>query len=480
VKRPRISLGVKILGLITLVTCLVFLVLFAANYHWKQQITIHHIDRLGLRISELLSVAINGPMRRGDNAGTHEQFETAADLYADIDIFVTDFRGNITYATNPETQRQDLTALYDQPEVHNMLAQSLQNRSDSGLLLELRGRPYYLRVRSIANTPECHHCHGSSQPILGALLEFQDMQKDFTKLQTMQKYGGAMSLGGLVILLAAVLLYLRSQLLDRIGELSRVSREIRQGNYAEDFPTKGDDELSELGTNLSAMVHRLQAAEKYAAIGEFSTYIAHEIRNPLFAIGGFANTLARIPNLDEANQQKIKIILDESKRLDNILRTFINFSRTTEVVTRSMDMNEAIRQCLRNLDVQTEAPAVEVVTDLAENLDSVLADPEMLQQCLKNLLKNALFTMPSGGKLDIRTYSDQEMIVAEFKDSGHGLPPEVLEQPFNPFISLELAMTRKMIIDLGGDLQLESSEDTGTRAALRIPGATARDAKRRK
>ena len=468
-KRLQLSLGIKILGLVSMLTAMAFLCLFVANSYWMRQITIHQIDRLGLRVSDLLSMLIDGPMRRGDNQGTHEQFRIAGELYGDILTHMTDFRGNITYSTESGVLREDLLDLYDHEKIEGMLEQSLKLGMDAGVLLELEGRPYYLRVRSIANNSECHHCHGTSQPILGALFEFQDMHPDFEKLRTMQMYGGGLALGCLVILLTTMLFYLRHRLLNRIGELSKISREIRQGNYTADFTIRGDDELSQLGRNLSSMVHRLQTAEKYAAIGEFSTYIAHEIRNPLFAIGGFANTLLRTPNLDSTSMQKIQIILKESTRLDNILRTFINFSRQLDAAKVSVEINSLIRQVLELIDFGKDAPEVRTRLFLADDLDLVLGDPELIKQCLLNLIKNALSTMPQGGYLDIRTHNGVDNVVVEVTDTGEGLPREVLEHPFNPFTSLELAMTRKIIIDLGGELHLESNADTGTSSLLRLP-----------
>lgn len=468
-KKLRLSLGIKILGLVSLLTSLAFFCLFVANSYWMREITIHQIDRLGLRVSELLSMLIDGPMRRGDNEGTHEQFRIAGRLYGDILAYVTDFRGNITYSTEPGVLRLDLTSIYSQEEIGAMLEQSLKEGLDSGALLELKGRPYYLRVSSIANAPECYHCHGASQPILGALFEFQDMHPDFVKLRTMQMYGGGLALASLVILLTAMLFYLRSKLLSRIWELSRVSREIRQGNYSADFAIHGDDELSHLGRNLSAMVHRLQTAEKFAAIGEFSTYIAHEIRNPLFAIGGFANTLLRTPNMDSTTMQKIQIILKESTRLDNILRTFINFSRPLDAAKVSVEVNRVVRQVMELIDFKKEAPLVHTRLFLAEDISPVQGDPELIKQCLINLIKNALSTMPNGGYLDIRSRNGVDNVILEITDTGEGLPSEVLEHPFNPFTSLELAMTRKIIIDLGGELRLDSSKASGTCSVLRLP-----------
>jgi len=469
VKMLRLSLGTKILGLVSLLTAVAFFCLFVANFYWMRQITIHQVDRLGLRVSELLTTLIDGPMRLGDDEGTHEQFRIVSKLFDDILVYLTDFRGNITYSTEPGVLRLDLTSIYGQEKIGAMLEQSLKEGLDSGALLELRGRPYYLRVHSIANAPECYHCHGATQPILGALLEFQDMYPDFAKLRTMQMYGGGLAIISLVALLTAMLFYLRSRLLNRIGELSRVSQEIRQGNYSVDFTISGDDELGELGKNLSSMVHRLQAAEKYAAIGEFSAYIAHEIRNPLFAIGGFANTLLRTPNLDSTSMQKIQIILKESTRLDNILRTFINFSRPMEAAMVPVEPNRIVRDVLESVDFKKEFPQVRIRLFLDEEADLVCGDAELIKQCLLNLIKNALSTMPEGGYLDIRTRNGVDNVVLEITDTGIGLPQEVLEHPFNPFTSLELAMTRKIIIDLDGELHLESDPGTGTSSVLRLP-----------
>ncbi len=468
-KKLQLSLGIRILGLVSLLTAVAFFCLFMANSYWMRQITLYQIDRLGLRSSELLSMLIDGPMRRGDDEGTHEQFRIAGRLYGDIRAYLTDFRGNITYSTKPGVLRLDLTSIYGQEKIGAMLEQSLKEGLDSKALLELQERPYYLRVRSIANAPECYHCHGASQPILGALVEFQNLYPDFAKLRTMQMYGGGLAMISLVVLLAALLFYLRSRLLNRIGELSMVSREIRQGNYSVDFIIGGDDELGQLGKDLSSMVHRLQTAEKFAAIGEFSMYIAHEIRNPLFAIGGFANTLLRVPNLDSTSRQKIQIILKESTRLDNILRTFINFSRPMEAAMVLVEPNRIVREVLELIDFKKNFPRVRTKLFLDEDACLVRGDAEMIKQCLLNLIKNALSTMPEGGDLNIRTSSGEDNVVIEITDTGIGLPREVLEHPFNPFTSLELAMTRKIIIDLGGELHLESCPGTGTGSELRLP-----------
>jgi len=94
------SLGAKILMLVAILASTVFAVLFLVNSHWQRSNTMSQIDRLGQQVSDLLFMAaIKGPMMAGDDEGTHEQFQKVVDLYADVAVYLTDFRGDITYAT---------------------------------------------------------------------------------------------------------------------------------------------------------------------------------------------------------------------------------------------------------------------------------------------------------------------------------------------------------------------------------------------
>ncbi len=112
---------------------------------------------------------------------------------------------------------------------------------------------------------------------------------------------------------------------------------------------------------------RLYQSQKMAAIGELSTYLAHEIRNPLFAIGGFANALLRIPSLDEPAREKARIILEESQRLDDILKSIIN-----------------------NTDVSVKAH----VDTLAEYKDYLWSNKDIDPQEIRSMRESIFATMP--------------------------------------------------------------------------------------
>lgn len=226
-------------------------------------------------------------------------------------------------------------------------------------------------------------------------------------------------------------------------------------------------------TNRTNMELRLQQSEKMAAIGELATYIAHEIRNPLFAIGGFANSLLRSPSLDDTAREKVSIILQESRRLDGILKSILNFARPTDAQQTVVDINRVISDTMDVMSMACKEKDIEPRLELAKNIARVKGDSEMLKQCLINMIKNAMEAMPEGGRLTIRTTLTGSHVRVELIDTGRGIPHELRDKVFNPFFStkeqgagLGLPMTKKIIEEMGGRVELHSKENEGTRIVL--------------
>ncbi len=229
-------------------------------------------------------------------------------------------------------------------------------------------------------------------------------------------------------------------------------------------------------THRTHMEQRLQQAEKMAAIGELSTYIAHEIRNPLFAIGGFANSLLRSSSLDEAAREKVDIILKESKRLDAILKTTLNFARPTDASISEVDLNRMTSETLELMRIGCDDRGLRFLVNLGESLPKAKGDPDMFKQCLINLVKNAIEAMAKGGTLTVTTGMTQTHVFVTVQDTGHGIPDALREKVFSPFFStkdkgagLGLAMTKKIVEEMGGFVELVSKEGTGTSITLHLP-----------
>jgi PAS domain S-box-containing protein len=218
---------------------------------------------------------------------------------------------------------------------------------------------------------------------------------------------------------------------------------------------------------------RVQQSEKMAAIGELATYMAHEIRNPLFAIGGFANSLLRMESLDEKAREKAEVIRSEAQRLDNILKTTLNFARPNVSSEGRVDVNKVAEETMRLMSMGCGDRRIDPALELAPSLVKAKGDPEMLKQCLVNMIKNSIEAMPQGGSLTLRTGVRGSRVFVEVEDTGHGIPRALRDKIFNPFFStkekgsgLGLAMIKKIVEEMGGEVELQSQEGHGARVTL--------------
>ena len=236
--------------------------------------------------------------------------------------------------------------------------------------------------------------------------------------------------------------------------------------------------LTRRDTTAQAQIEqRLYQSQKMAAVGELSTYIAHEIRNPLFAIGGFANSLLRTPSLDEAAREKAHIILEESQRLDEILKSIINFARPTDQDVGAVDINAVVTETVELMSIGNEERTIPIEVDIASSIPNVHGNADLLKQCLINLVKNAREAMENqqGGIIKVRTRYGDAVVHLEVEDNGPGIPVELQDKIFSPFFStkdkgagLGLAMTRKILNEIGGKLHLYSNLGKGTLMSMAL------------
>ena len=254
------------------------------------------------------------------------------------------------------------------------------------------------------------------------------------------------------------------------------------------YPLFDDDgELSyvvEMRRDITRRTHteqRLQQAHKMAAIGELSTYIAHEIRNPLFAIGGFARSLLRDASLGEEARGKVNIILEEARRLDGILKAILNYAKPTEAGAGEVDLNIVAGETVQLMGLGCGEKNVQLETLLTPGLAQARGEPELLKQCLINMVKNSMEAMgQGGGRIVVTTGMEGKLVFVRVDDDGPGIPDDVKLRVFNPFFStkdegsgLGLAMTRKIVEDVGGSVRLVSQVGEGTSVTIYLRPALA-------
>ncbi len=216
-----------------------------------------------------------------------------------------------------------------------------------------------------------------------------------------------------------------------------------------------------------------QHLDKLALMGELSSYLAHEIRNPLFAIAGFTNSLLRDKDLSEKQLEKLAIIAEETKRLDHMLKSMLDFSRTSRSPMGECNLNTVVEQTVELMRIGYAPQGFGIEYELHRTLPSVQGDSESVKQCLVNLIKNSIEAMPEGGEVVVRTGMQNHFAYVQVQDNGPGMSPETMEKVFSPFFSTKpqgygmgLAMIKKILDEFGGNVHLASTLNQGTTVTL--------------
>lgn len=234
---------------------------------------------------------------------------------------------------------------------------------------------------------------------------------------------------------------------------------------------KRANELDEAYRKLEAATERLVRSERLAAIGEVTAIVAHEIRNPLSTIGGFARMLLRRPEDIEVVKRNGGIIVDEVTRLEKILSELLAFSRPTQPEFTTCALKSVVENSLTAVSERARQAGVEVSMEMPEDLPLVCIDCHQMQQVLVNLVLNAVDAIAAGegGRVRIIGQRDETTIRLAVTDNGQGIPQTHLEQIFDTFFTtkptgtgLGLALTKKIIEDHGAHLEVSSREGLGT------------------
>ncbi len=259
----RQSLGAKLLLLTSFLTVSAFTGLFLWNSYVMYANMRDNVHSSADRIGDMLHMAIEEPMSIGDNEGTVDKFAQMARRYRDVQAYLVDFKGEVTYSTQPETVRKSVFDVRREGFLPNLAKQGLSKAIQEGDLLDIGGRLHFAEVKTIANQPSCHHCHGQSRQILGALITTIDVSPQYQAMKLDQFKTAAFSLFSVLALLAALIMFMRGNVVNRIRLIATASEEVSRGNLDAKFSVKGGDELASLGTYLSEMVDQIKDQLQY-------------------------------------------------------------------------------------------------------------------------------------------------------------------------------------------------------------------------
>jgi signal transduction histidine kinase len=243
--------------------------------------------------------------------------------------------------------------------------------------------------------------------------------------------------------------------------------------------TRKNRDLEELNELLVAARRDLTSKERLAALGQLAGTIAHELGNPLNALNGHLQLLARRPDLPDAARTQADVLKAEVERMTQIIRRFLDqtrgFTPTAETVQLAPLVDEAL-----DLTLGTEARSrIQVAREVEGG--AVRTDPGLVRHLLTNLVANAIDAMPNGGKLEVQARQDGRDLVLRVTDNGTGMAPEVKRHIFEPFYTtksngkgtgLGLAICKEIARALKGRIDVESEPGKGSVFTVRFPAET--------
>ncbi len=235
-------------------------------------------------------------------------------------------------------------------------------------------------------------------------------------------------------------------------------------------------------TEIRRLERDARLRQRLAAVGEMAAGIAHEIRNPLASMSGSIQVLRQELPLSEDQAQLMDIVLRESERLNDTIRSFLAYARPQRSAPARLDVRKVVQDAATLLRNSAEVRADHVI-DVEVPVDPVWceADENQIRQVVWNLATNGLRAMSGGGRLRLAVSSERapdgdESVVLAIQDEGCGIAPEDLDGIFQPFRSsfergtgLGLAVVHRVVTDYNGTIQVSSHVGIGTTMSVRLP-----------
>lgn len=221
----------------------------------------------------------------------------------------------------------------------------------------------------------------------------------------------------------------------------------------------------------------MERQSRLVYLGEIAGSLAHEIRNPLNTINMNVQLLEeQLSDKDDAVVKKIHRVRNEVIRLDGILTSFLRFARPPKLSLKKVDVRELITKIEEFFGPEVEGAGIHLEVHMEEDLPPVHGDPEQLRQLFLNLLLNARDATPEGGNIRISVWRTPRRVHIAVEDTGCGIDKKNLDKIFEPYVTSKekgtgvgLAIVRRIVMDHGGSIRVESTVGTGTTFTVSLP-----------
>lgn len=289
----------------------------------------------------------------------------------------------------------------------------------------------------------------------------------------------------LIAVLAGLALtyWLAKRILQPVKALDEAAAEIGRRNYAVRVKPETEDELGRLSETFNSMAESIQTAredlirqERISTIGRLSTSIVHDLRNPLAAIYGGSEMLVDSDLPPEQVRRLAQNIYRSSRHVQELLSELTDVTRGRTQAPEPCKLNEIVAAASEMLASQARKSGVEIRSEIPLDIELPLERSRM-ERVFENLFNNAIEAMPGGGTIRVTTKTGERDVTIAVEDTGPGIDESIVSRLFEPFITsgkkngigLGLALSRKTVVDHGGDMWAEAAKGAGARFVVRLP-----------
>jgi signal transduction histidine kinase len=241
-----------------------------------------------------------------------------------------------------------------------------------------------------------------------------------------------------------------------------------------------EDRVREETLNVVQLQKQVADLKQLTALGHLTANLAHDLGTPLHSIGGLANLLLEKEGWPPDVAHKLKLIVQQTQRLDNVIQNVRKATRLPEPHFEVLTIQQILSETLPLVESFMQKNKVEMRVNIDDEIKPLYIDRYRIQTALMNIIQNALEAMPQGGKINIsaQTLSHDGLVAVTINDTGTGMPPDMIEKACEPFFStrqneglrgLGLAIVRDIVKTHGGKMEIKSSLGQGTSIILYLP-----------
>jgi two-component system sensor histidine kinase HydH len=232
-------------------------------------------------------------------------------------------------------------------------------------------------------------------------------------------------------------------------------------------------------TQLRELKKEVETTRHLAAIGKLAGGVAHEIRNPLSSIKGFATYFGKRRDNNSEDRETARIMVEEVERINRSITQLLEFAKPLAVENREVRVDDLIFHSLKLVRHDLDKKNIDARVNIQTDKILFGTDPDRINQILLNLYMNAINAMEDGGTLrvDLLALQDGSGIEICVTDNGCGIDPAHLDEVFDPYFTtrpegtgLGLSIVHRIVENLKGDIRVESDGQKGTRFMIRLPG----------